>query len=54
LLEHRDAVIADWGVRHPTLDVFEDRKLEVTGEYDISIDDQFAGVEKALKKKSAI
>jgi len=52
LLIHRDEVIEDWGKRHPDLDVFEDRTLEVTGEYDISVDEQCANVELAINRKT--
>lgn len=38
LLMHRDAVIAAWRDAHPGADVFEDRKLEITGQLDISVD----------------
>jgi len=52
LLEHRDVVISDWQKQYPDKDVFEDRTLEVTGEYDISVDDQYAGILKAIGDKS--
>ena len=52
LLEHRDAVIEDWRQQYPDQDVYEDRKLEVTGEYDISVDDQHARVLKLIEAKS--
>jgi len=53
LLEHRDAVIEDWQQQHPEQDVYEDRKLEVTGEYDIAVDDQYAKVLELIEKRSA-
>lgn len=53
LLEHRDAVIEDWQQQHPEQDVYEDRKLEVTGEYDIAVDDQHAKVLELIEKRSA-
>lgn len=53
LLEHRDAVIEDWRQQHPDQDVFEDRTLEVTGEFDISVEDQLLKVLKAMEKLSA-
>ncbi len=37
LLCQRDAVVKSWAEAHPGMDVFEDRKLEVTGELRISI-----------------
>jgi hypothetical protein len=39
LLRQRDRVIADWRGRHPGEDVFEDRALEITGHFPISIPD---------------
>ncbi len=39
LLIHRDHVIADWAMNKPTIDALEDRKLEVTGYYPISVDE---------------
>jgi len=53
LLEHRDAVIEQWQQQYPDQDVFEDRKLEVTGEYDVSVGDQHDSVLKAIKKHQA-
>jgi len=53
LLEHRDSVIEDWRQQYPDQDIFEDRKLEVTGEYDISVEEQHASVLKAIEKQSA-
>ena len=37
LLRHRDEVVQRWSEEHPDKDVFEDRKLEVTGDIRISI-----------------
>jgi len=54
LLEHRDIVIDDWRQQYPDRDAFEDRELEVTGEYDISVDDQHANVLKAIENQSAV
>lgn len=53
LLKHRDTVIADWRTQYPDLDVFEDRSLEVTGEYDISVEDQYASVLAALEHRNS-
>lgn len=50
LLEHRDEVIKDWKQQHPDSVVFEDRQLEVTGEYDISVEEQYANVLEAIKR----
>ncbi|GAB4179332.1 MAG: hypothetical protein OHK0026_01890 [Rhodocyclaceae bacterium] len=37
LLRHRDRVVQQWAQAHPGTDVFEDRKLEVTGSLPISV-----------------
>jgi len=50
LLKHRDLIIEEWRQQHPNKDVFEDRKLEVTGEYDISVATQLRGVIKAIEE----
>ena len=48
LVRHRDAVIEAWRRAHPDSDVFEDRRLDVTGEFSISIETQIAAVDAAL------
>jgi hypothetical protein len=48
LLRKRDRAVADWAARHPGEDVYEDRRLEVTSQLKISIDDQIRAVEQAL------
>lgn len=50
LLRHRDAVVDAWRHSHPDTDVFEDRRLDVTGEFAISIAVQIAAVEAALAR----
>lgn len=50
LLLQRDETIRDWQRRHPKLDVFEDRNLEITSELSIDIDAQAAMIDKALAK----
>ena len=50
LLLDRDLVIAEWRRRHPKLDVFEDRRLEVTSKLDITIEEQIRQVHAALKR----
>jgi len=44
LLRHRDAVISAWVQAHPSMDVFEDRNLEITGYLPISVDEQVNAV----------
>ncbi len=51
LLRHRDLVVDAWRRAHPDSDVFEDRRLEVTGEFAISIDAQIAAVAAALARR---
>lgn len=42
LLHHRDRVIARWAAEHPGQDVYEDRRLEVTGWLPIDVDEDVA------------
>ena len=49
LVRRRDATVAAWGKKHPGGDVYEDRDLEVASAIDISVEDQIARVNKALK-----
>ena len=48
LVRHRDTVVDAWRHSHPDSDVFEDRRLDVTGEFAIDIDAQIAAVAAAL------
>ncbi|MDH3376425.1 MAG: hypothetical protein OEQ39_05585 [Gammaproteobacteria bacterium] len=50
LIEQRDVVVKKWLADHPTEDVYEDRKLEMTGEIPISVDRQLSLIEHALSK----
>ena len=52
LLEHRDEVIENWRQQFPDQDVFEDRTLEVTGEYNISVENQLESVLKAIENRA--
>jgi Domain of unknown function (DUF6969) len=47
LLRERDRVVADWRERHAGVDVFEDRRLEVTGYRLISVATQLHNVRAA-------
>ena len=49
LLEERDRVIADWQRRHPGVNVYEDRNLEMPSRIPIDVDRQISLVEAALK-----
>ena len=55
LLVVRDKTIKNWGAAHPGIDVFEDRKLEITSIMNIDVDRQIAAVDAALgdQRKSA-
>lgn len=48
LLQARDTTIATWEDANPGADVLEDRRLEVTSQVDISVDQQMRAVEAAL------
>ncbi len=48
LLRHRDRVVDAWRDQHPGTDVFEDRKLEVTGELRISVKKRIASLRARL------
>ncbi len=48
LLLQRDEVVAAWQAQHPKRDVYEDRKLEITGHLEISVDQQVRRVRDAL------
>jgi len=50
LLQHRDQVVQSWADENTDNDVFEDRKLEVTGEMQISVEKQHQLVKTALSK----
>jgi hypothetical protein len=51
LLRERDAAVAAWREEHPDEDAFEDRRLEITSQRDISVDGQIAAVEAALARR---
>ncbi|MBI4755028.1 MAG: hypothetical protein HY778_06310 [Betaproteobacteria bacterium] len=44
LLRHRDAVIAAWMAAHPGEDVFEDRRLDITGHLAIDVESRVAAL----------
>ncbi len=48
LILKRDETLRNWQAAHPGSDVFEDRKLEVTSNMKINVDEQIAAVSKAL------
>ncbi len=50
LVRERDKAVAAWAASHPDVDVYEDRRLEVTSQLRISVEDQIRGIEAVLKK----
>lgn len=55
LLQERDKTLRDWAARHPGVDIYEDRNLEITSILKIDVDRQIASVRAALghERKSA-
>lgn len=49
LLTERDAAVARWAADNPDAYVFEDRRLEIASQIAISVEDQIAAVEAALR-----
>ncbi len=54
LLHHRDEVVAAWAAGHPGVDVFEDRGLEITGQLEISVEQQIGEARAALGAAQAV
>lgn len=52
LVHQRDVAIEDWRRRHSDGDVFEDRRLEITSELHIDIDEQIARIDAALEARA--
>lgn len=48
LLSQRDEVVADWEHTHSGTDVFEDRRLDLTGYLEINVEAQISAVAAAL------
>ena len=51
LLKQRDASIWAWAETHPGADVFEDRKLDVTSQMNISVEETLNMVENLIKSR---
>jgi hypothetical protein len=51
LLRRRDVALAGWMHRHPGIDAFEDRRLEVMSELPINVDRQISQVQRALRRR---
>jgi len=52
LLDQRDRVIEAWAEKYPGEDVYRDLELEITGRIEISDEEQFEAVNRALVKVS--
>ncbi len=52
LLKHRDLMVQGWQEEYPDVDVYEDRRLEITGEIPISVEDQIEELEAALEAQT--
>jgi hypothetical protein len=48
LIVERDACVQAWKLKHPDTNVYEDRKLEITAQLPISVEDQVALLETKL------
>jgi len=51
LLKQRDEIIWSWATTHPDKDVFEDRKLDITSQIEISVENTLHEVEQAISTK---
>ena len=49
LLKARDKAVSDWVAKHPDVNAYEDRGLEITSIQDVSVEKQVKGVKRALK-----
>lgn len=49
LLHERDAAVDRWRATHPGIDVFEDRRLEITSSIDISLERHIAWLDARLE-----
>ena len=53
LVAERDRCVQDWADKHPGIDVYEDRNLEITSTTPINVAKQIAAVKRALKQHRA-
>jgi len=51
LLDQRDLAVSDWEAKHPGINAYEDRELEITSIADISVEKQIQAVGQAWKQK---
>jgi len=52
LIRARDAAVADWIVRHPGENAYEDRRFEIAAHVNVSVEEQIKQVRKALQARS--
>ena len=52
LLRQRDQVMTTWIRQHPDVDVFEDRRLEITGYMDINVEQQVKAVAAEIDRNT--
>ncbi len=52
LLKQRDKIIWAWAAAHPDQDVFEDRKLDVTSQLNISVEDTLNEINQLIQPQS--
>jgi hypothetical protein len=48
-LHSRDQVVAQWGTEHPGVDVYEDRRLDITGYVPVDVEAQIRAVLNAIE-----
>lgn len=53
LIRQRDEAVADWEAKHPGVNAYEDRDLEITSILNISVESRVAEIEKALSSRAA-
>ena len=51
LLYQRDTKVKKWQKRHPDQDVFEDRRLDLPSQIEISVDKQMNAIQAALSPR---
>lgn len=54
LLQQRDQTIRKWQDKHPELDVYEDRDLEITSQINVDVDHQLLLVNDILKNRGVL
>jgi hypothetical protein len=52
LLIERDDAVSRWQARYPDVNVFEDRRLEITSSLDISLYDQIAWLDRQIEQSA--